>query len=449
MLLGASLAMVVGGLLASLRDGVHHGYASRGAVIGGALLAGAVGVRVPQRLAMWVCVRAWQRLALRAKPPGVSRLLVNPEPADLPLYWLALSVIALVAGVAIATLPLGVHLADTFHDWTHARFVWSTAPHAIFHAALVFVTGLVPLAALGLAVSCAHHISCAHGVWEPKATGWLLIGGAGGALIWAWLIGAAGPCELVLAAAALPALMVSLVGVASGSPRFAPSEAVGEAEPEPLPIWSDRWPTLLRASIVAVGSCGACAAAIWHESLAPEVEAVDTLVPSLLAALGVGFLAGSRVKRSGFRSIGGFGVACASAGLMTSAGSAGLLGKPAMGTGPTLALALVGIAAAGLATAYGHQTLRSRVANRSVVGATVLARGLVGGAISVWIVAPLLSRYFGAAAALSILGLSLLALGGTLIIHEPSYSPQTRRVRLAAVFFSIAVITTFFLLSVR
>ena len=370
MLLGASLAMVVEGLLASLRDVSDHEYASRGAVIGGALLAGAVGVRVPQRLAMWVCGRAWQRLVMRAEPSGAAGVVVNQKPADLPMYWLALSVVALGAGVATATLPLGVHLADVFHDWTHARFVWSTAPHALFHAALVFVTGLVPLAALGLASSCAHHISCPYGVWEPKATGWLLIGGAGGSLISAWFIGAGGSSDLLLAAAALPALLVALVGVASGSPRFATARAVGEEEPEPLPIWSDRWPTLLRASIMAVGSCGVCAAALWHESLAANVDAMDALVPSMLAALGVGFLAGSRVKRSGLRSIGGFGVACAYAGLIISVGSAGLLGDVSMGIGPMLGLAFVGIAAAGLAAAYGHQTLRFRVASRSIAGAT-------------------------------------------------------------------------------
>ena len=139
MLLGASLAMVVEGLLASIRDAADHEYVSRGAVIGGALLATAVGVRVPQRLAMWVCVRAWQRFVLRAEPSSASGVLVNPGSADLPLYWLALSVIALVAGVATAVLPLCVHVADVFHEWTHLHFVWSTAPHAIFHGGFLQV----------------------------------------------------------------------------------------------------------------------------------------------------------------------------------------------------------------------------------------------------------------------------------------------------------------------
>ena len=45
----------------------------------------------------------------------------------------------------------------------------------------------------------------------------------------------------------------------------------------------------------------------------------------------------------------------------------------------------------------------------------------------------------GEPATLVFLTLSLLALGGMLIIHEPSYSPATRRVRLWAVFAFVGI----------
>ena len=55
----------------------------------------------------------------------------------------------------------------------------------------------------------------------------------------------------------------------------------------------------------------------------------------------------------------------------------------------------------------------------------------------IWIVAPVAIQILGRRATLMVLALSMLALGGTLIIHEPSYSPRTRRVRLCVVFGSI------------
>ena len=81
----------------------------------------------------------------------------------------------------------------------------------------------------------------------------------------------------------------------------------------------------------------------------------------------------------------------------------------------------------------------SRVAFTSAAGATILARMLVCGALMVWIGVPIAQRLVGGPATLMILALSLLALGGTLIIHEPSQSPRTRRARLCALFALIGV----------
>jgi hypothetical protein len=86
------------------------------------------------------------------------------------------------------------------------------------------------------------------------------------------------------------------------------------------------------------------------------------------------------------------------------------------------------------AMAYGHQTLLHRVASRSSVGATILGRLLVGSALVIWVGVPLLIRLFTIPATLAVLALSLTALGGALIMHEPTYSPRTRRVRLCGVF---------------
>lgn len=56
---------------------------------------------------------------------------------------------------------------------------------------------------------------------------------------------------------------------------------------------------------------------------------------------------------------------------------------------------------------------------------------------TVAITAPLAVRLFGHRATLQMVALSLVALGGTLVIHDPGHAPQVRHRRLAAVFASL------------
>lgn len=453
--LGAAIALSVAGLAARIQAlfAEQHLFppqqvnvfwsdmVTRG-VAGAALMILALGVRVPQRLAIWVCALAWRRFLSRGRPSDVSGVLLNHTGVDRPLYWVVLSVIALAAGIAIALLPLNVRLAGAAYQWMTIHFLWSVGSLALLQAATVIAIGLIPLTLLGLAMSCAHHLSCRYGRWETRATAWLLVGAAAGTFSSMWIARFTGRADLVLIVAALPALLVSLVSAASSSSRARRSP--GDREPKleacayTLPIYSDRWPTLLRASIVVVAAGGACAIAIGTGSVSESAGNVDVSMSAMLLAMGIGVLAGCRAKHSGPRSIGGFGVACSLAGLSVAISTIGHTSGILIGPGSAGALVYLSLAAIGFATAYGRQALLHRVASRSSAGATILARMLVGAALMVWVGAPLAERIVGKPATLLILALFLLALGGTLIIHEPSYSPRTRGVRLCAVFGSIA-----------
>lgn len=452
-LLGAAIGLVVAGLATRFHElfGEQYGSVhaiSRG-VAGAALMTLAVGVRVPQRFALWVCAVAWRRFLSRGRRSDMSGVLLDPAGADRPLYWVVLSVIALLAGIAMGLLPLSVRLTGAGYEWMSSHFLWSVGSGALLQAAVVFLAVLVPMLILGLAMSCAHHLSCPYGRWETRATAWLLIGAAAGTLIATWILRTTQRSDLMLIIAALPALLVSLVSAASTSSRSHSSPGSAEPEALPLPIWSDRWPTLLRASIVAVGGGGVFAIAVGSAYLEQIGGEVGVLLPAMLLAMGIGVLAGCRTKRSGARSIGGFGVACAMAGMSVAVPAFGITLCGAdlpvwhladWKVGPT-SLAVVpacaSLAAIGFAMAYGRQVLLHRVANRSFAGAAILTRMLVVAAMTVWVVAPLTERLVGRPAGLVMLGLLLLALGGTLIIHEPSYSPRTRGVRLCLVFGSI------------
>lgn len=458
-LIGTAIGLVVAGLAASFHllfgEQVGSVHAISRGVAGAALMTLAVGVRVPQRFALWVCAVAWQRFLSRGRPSDMSAVLLDPAGTDRPLYWVVLSVIALLAGIAMGLLPLSVRLAGVGYEWMSSHFLWSVGSGALLQAVVVFLAGLIPLTILGLAMSCAHHLSCPYGRWETKATAWLLMGAAAGTLIATWILRTTQRNDLVLIIAALPALVVSLVSASSSSSRSHSTPGAAKPEALPLPVSRDRWPRLLRAGIVAVGGGGVCAITVGSAYLEQIGSDVGALMPAMLLAMGIGVLAGCRAKRSGVRSIGGFGVACALAGISVAVPAFGItlcgtdlpvrhltdwIDKAGLPVGRTFVAAVpacVSLAAIGFATAYGRQVLLHRVASRSFAGAAILTRMLVVAAMTVWVVAPLTERLVGRPAALVMLGLLLLALGGTLIIHEPSYSPRTRGVRLCLVFASI------------
>jgi len=434
-LLGAASAMVIVAMTLRLRETLAADGFSTAAVVAGGLLALAIGVRVPQRFAVWLCETAWRRFVRRGR--AWSGVLVDPAVVDRPLHWLVLSVITLIAGVSAALLPLAAATAGMIQAWMQEHFVWSFDSSAAVAACLGFTALVAPLGALGLAISGAHHLGCRFGQWDNRATAWVLFGAGLGAPLARGIADASGRPDLALLAAALPVLVTTLLAAWLGASGNARSTVERKPEPVPLPVWSDRWPTLLRAGIVAVGGGSACAMTVWMSRLSGGVGAIAWMI----LFLGVGVLAGSATRWSGPRSIGGFGVTCVVAGLSVA------LGRLVMGDAPDAVVGLVfactAVAAIGFATAYGRETLLSRVASRSAAGATILARLLVCAAFSAWFAAPLAVRVFGYTAALMMLALSLVALGGILIIHEPGSAPAARRVRLTLVFGSMAALPAF------
>jgi hypothetical protein len=439
-LLGAATAMMAVGLSASLESVFQISGHLPGVVVAGALFALAIGVRVPQRFAIWLCAIAWRRFVSRGESSSLSGVLIGPGSADSSLQWVVLSVIALLSGVVAALMPVTLALASAVYDWMIAHFLWSSLPLLILQTLIVFFVGLVPFTALGLSISCAHHVTCQFRQWDTRATGWVVIGVGGGMVLSGELVQLTNRSDLMLMAAALPALVVSVVCAGSGSLHNKDTTSDSDPSPLPLPLWSDHWPSLLRASLVAVGCVGACAIPIWAYAASEAARSSFMPAAAMLTSAGAGALVGSRPKRSGLRSIGGFGVACAAAGMVTAAAALGLTHEAAGQGYAILPFACGSAAAIGFTLAYGHQTLLGRVASRSAVGATILGRLLVGSALMALVAIPWMQRTFAPPAALAALAMFLLAMGGVLIGHEPEYSPRTRRMRLLAVLGAIATV---------
>lgn len=437
-LLGATTAVVVSGLVVRFaRWSTDGGGLAGQVVVGASFLALALGVRVPQRFALWLCLRAWQGLTLRGERSDFSRVWMRSVAADRPLYWVVLSVVALAVGVLIALLPLSVQLAARGYAWLHIHFVWSVGPLAILNAGVVLVVAAIPLTLLGSAISCVHHLSCPSGRWDTRATGWLLIGSAAGAAGSIYLARITGRPDLLLVSSALPVLLLALMSAACTPAGRREGGTASSDEPAPLPVGSDRWPTLLRATIVAVSVCGVASLCVWIGARLGATLPVAWLLFALTLSAGVGVLVGCYSHRAGRRSIGGFGVMCATSGIFLAVGTLGLATPSRMNPRHLLALACIGLTVLAYTAAYGRQTLLNRVANRSFVGATILARELAWGGLVIWIGVPFAVRLVGSLVTLVAIALTLVVVGGVLIIHEPGYTRRTRRLRLCAVFGSI------------
>jgi len=437
-MLGIATAMVFIGLSAKFKVVFAESGGPSSAVVGAALLALAVGVRVPHRFAVSACTAAWRRFVRKGTTSELAGALIHQDAGDRALYWLVLAVIALGAGLAIALLPLSVSTLSAFYAWMNAHFLWSKTPLALLQAFTAFTAGVIPLAVLGLSISCVHHLCCRFAQWEVDATAWILIGSAAGAVLAVSAIGAKAAADLFLFAASLPAFLVSIAAALLGSSGGPSNLNPVEPPPAALPQWSDRWPTLLRASIVAVGGGSACAAYVWIAHRTYHLEHRGIWLASLLIAFAMGLLGDSRMSRPGRRTIGGFGAACNVAGVVIAMGAGVCPSSSGKGNAAAFILAFAGMMGIGFATSYGRQTLLLRVASRSTAGSIELGRLLVCAGLTILVGAPLAVHLFGATAALVMLAVSLVALGGTLVIHDPVGSPRTRRIHLCALTVSMA-----------
>jgi len=187
---------------------------------------------------------------------------------------------------------------------------------------------VIPLALLGLALSCAHHLCCAYGQWDIRATAWSMIGAALGVWVVETFAASGARIDPLLIGAALPPLLVAIGAAALGSTQAHAESSSDPSMPSPLPASSDRWPTLLRASIVAVGGGSVCAITVSVRWLTlGSVNTGDVLAP-LLLAVGVGIALGACTPKSTVRTIGAFGMSCAVSGIVVGVSTFALCAQP-------------------------------------------------------------------------------------------------------------------------
>jgi len=435
------MAMVIAGLSEQLC--VVFGGLAREHVLAGAFLALAVGVRVPQRLTLWVCAVLWARVIARHRPTRFSIAVVERGHADRPLYWTVLSAVALLSGVAVALLPKTIALAVWFYGWLHAHFVWSLAPLGVLHVLLAFGLGLLPLSALGLALSCAHHMSCRFGRWDVRATGWHLVGASLGLTLYAVSVGSDIRPGVLLVASSMPVFLVALLAAGFFS-KFRGDVPKTDTTATTLPMRSDRWPTLLRASIVAIGGGAAIGTATACELILPG-HRLDTIlsvsvVPLALVALGAGVLWGCSVQQPGTRTLHGFGECALACGGFVACAALSLAWQSSVGLVFAMIASGTMLFVLGFTIGYGRQLLMASVASRSSEGSRMTARLLICVALAIGVIVPVVRAIGLQFESLIVLAVVFAAIGERMMDRDALGTSRRVRVRSGTAIVSIALL---------
>lgn len=437
-LVGLAAGLLLAGLVGRLTALFEPGATPR-VVIAGGLLCFALGPLLPDRLARF--------LARTRGGAAAERLTFRDDQA---LLWAVLALVALLAGLAVAVLPLWTPLVEAGYRWMEARFLWSDSSRAFVQLLAVVAITLPGGALTGMALGCAARLA-GHGRIRCVSTlGWAVIG-VGVALVVVRLLGrvdvrADGLCL----AAAVPLLLASVSSTQQLGRSPGPAAPRVGLQPRSVPDLRDRYPALIRCTVVWLAASTAVVVVVWPHVASRWCGAVlpgGITTPVLLqvVALGLGMIVCERSGSSRSHSGGGLGVACVAGGMgMFVAAAAPLLwsGARADGLFPWIALMAAGLVCGflmGFAVAYGHMSVLRRVGHRGAGSAWLFSVTLAAWAVAAFaFVRPITvaERPFVFMAACAV---SLVGLGGVTIIHEPGYSLRTRRRRLAAVFASIAL----------
>ena len=393
---------------------------SNRAALAGALGALAAGLAIPRGFAAWMARKAWRRLAQHTPSPEETGVVHHVTVADEPLRWLVLASLTMLVGILALMLPSQVRAAAWVYEFAHSRFVWSELPLQVLEAMIAFGASLLSLGLLGMTVSCVHHAFDRTGAWEPRATGFLFAGCAGGLFIPHFFATAGSAPRPLLLTGALCAFLASLLsGLVAGAVPTSP-KPTSDLTTERLPQWSDRRPRWLRVSVLILGLSCACALMLGVTVSRNGVLPNSTVVPMIAALAAAAFLVGCVIQRRTDGSLAGFGYAAVAAGVITAIG-AWFAGAASATTGSGLLVAaILSSGGAAFATGYGWTTLQSRVAAGSSEGSKTATRLLIGSALCAWVLVPLLTSHAGVVGMLLCFALAQTVTGGILVAQEPS-----------------------------
>ncbi len=419
-----------------------------GAVFGGL----SVGPGLPPALALWIGTRAFRRGATRTALR--ARLTVSQD-VDQGTLWTVLAGLALVAGLALLGLPLLVSCGRAAYETLLGRFVWGTATLTALEALLIAVTAVPVFALLGWLISCVPIVTRSAERWDPRSGPWILLGAAFGILVPVGIGEAKVPPPVWIVAGAVPFLVVAIVSVQRSQVHAGRLRAGRETDaPAPLDA-RDPWPSILRAAeaigavTLVVALFGWCRAV----SILARCERGATLGfwGVGLAAVAGGWGWSCRRDWTRIGSVGALGAVCVAAGIAMAVPLAVIACvSPDIGPRPThgpwfwlLVATCVSVPAfsGGYVTGSAAGAALGRMGNRPTVGSALLSRAALSVSACLYVILWPVLAALGTYALLAAAALTLLALGGVLIIHEPTTGHRPRTRRVAWLFLIVIVMT--------
>jgi hypothetical protein len=409
------------------------------AVLAGGLLCLALGSLLPHRIA---------RLLVMGRAGAWPRRLEHSR--DESLLWAVLAVVALSAGLAVAFLPLWASVVERSCRWVLAEFLWPGWGLAIVQVLAVVLLALPGLALVGVMLGCSCRLASPRNAWciSPLGCGTVGVGAGLGLLPWLGRLGL--PADAILLVAAVPLLLAAVVSVLHLGDRSRAESAAVRSDPISVPDLRDRHPQLLWLSVAWLAATAAVVVAVWPQASGywrDGPSAGGSVLPVLvqIVAAGVGVIVCERSGAARSHSAGGLGVAGVAAGVSVALAAVLAAMRVGGGSGGVALQSVVLSAGAGagfamgFALAYGHLAILRRVGHRVAGNASLLAMTFTGWAVAVFAVQGANSASPRSYILLAASAVSLVALGGATIVHEPGYSPRTRRRRLAGVVLSIVL----------
>jgi hypothetical protein len=261
---------------------------------------------------------------------------------------------------------------------------------------------------------------------------------------------------LVLHGAAVPLFVAGVLAVRRGGQRSKVSRPRRARTVFDEPECGTPWPVILRLAVVVTVMATAGAVLVWVY----VVDALDMAAQGwrsfsgglLIFCCGAGMVTACRRCRLENRhGMGSFGVRCALAGGVMALGMALFnivtrASYPAFLQSPAAWVLWILCAGAPLVVishvlGRGVVAFLERSAGDPKAGAALWQMMLAGAALAVLVVTFTLLERLGSYPTLVAMALVLLAMGGTLIIHDPFSNPAAHRLRLAGVFGGVIAMT--------
>lgn len=396
-------------------------------------------------------------------PPAVGRRLANrtlrrrPQPPagdverdgsdnDAALLRTVLAAVALLAGLAVAALPLIVHVGASIYLRLLKQFVWMPGSLTVLEAGLVLGCAAIPFGLVGWVLSCVHGVADPVRRWSSAPLAWMLGGTAVAVLVIAQIEGRGIPAEVVTVIGSTPYFVVSILAAHPRPSAFVHPDLEPDGFEATPPEHSDDRPRGLRVAVLVIAAAGSAELLLWARVLAilgglDRGGALATFALLVVAgATGFG-IASRRAARRG-ASIGGLGLICMVAGVCVAVGLAAV-GLMTAGADPDgrharwIFAAALGCAAfplmgIGWAAACAHTAVLSRSGSRPVAGASVLSLSVAGTLLVAALVLLPAVRAAGTFASIATVALTLVALGGVCSLHGPARGLAGGSVRLGA-----------------